>query len=110
MSKSMCFTRCYLHPFVTQVVLKDIMTKLHFPFYFIGCPTGYYGNVCVYKCGFCAAGTACNVSNGICDHGCDVGYTGLQCLDRKFCKASMSLNISKMFPLPPNTIQLISLV
>lgn len=80
-----------------------------FPCHFIGCPTGYYGNVCVYKCGFCATGTTCNISNGMCDNGCDVGYTGLQCLDRKFCKVNNLLNIFKMFPLPLNTIQLISL-
>lgn len=51
--------------------------------YLIGCPSGYYGNACIFKCGFCAPGTTCNITDGTCDHGCELGYTGLRCLDGK---------------------------
>lgn len=44
------------------------------------CPAGYYGLHCKSKCvGHCKDIVACNHTSGLCDNGCDDGWTGTNC-------------------------------
>lgn len=46
--------------------------------YFVGteCSIGWHGANCQ---GHCRNGTTCNHVTGLCDKGCDTGWTGVQC-------------------------------
>lgn len=47
---------------------------------FIECTDGWYGLNCTQKCdGHCRDDTACNHMTGMCEGGCDAGWTGNLC-------------------------------
>lgn len=49
------------------------------PFY-KACSVGYYGLQCKSNCiGNCKDSTTCNHISGLCDNGCDYGWTGTNC-------------------------------
>lgn len=47
-----------------------------------GCPTKHYGLESKSKCvGHCKDNTACNHTSGLCDIGCEDGWTGGNCTE-----------------------------
>lgn len=50
----------------------------------VECHYGTYGYNCVNNCsGHCRNDTPCNKQTGVCDKGCNPGYTGLDCKGSK---------------------------
>lgn len=46
----------------------------------IACEHGRYGVNCSQPCeGHCRGGATCNHVTGLCDRGCDAGWTGFKC-------------------------------
>lgn len=46
----------------------------------LACGTGWYGVNCSQPCvGHCRDGITCNHVTGLCDRGCDAGWTGYMC-------------------------------
>ena len=43
------------------------------------CDDGRYGQNCSNICGFCLNKEQCDVINGTCMNGCDIGYSGDYC-------------------------------
>lgn len=44
------------------------------------CDKGTYGLGCIHNCSsHCLNDVTCNKTTGICDHGCEVGYSGMLC-------------------------------
>lgn len=55
-----------------------------------GCPFGYYGPNCESKCvGYCVDNESCNHINGLCDNGCNDGWTGENCAEGWICILSI---------------------
>lgn len=49
-------------------------------FYFIVCPSGYYGLNCKERCsGHCMNDKPCDFVSGYCSNGCHDGYLGTRC-------------------------------
>ena len=47
--------------------------------YFSACSNGTYGGNCNMTCGHCVHDDVCNITDGSCPSGCDVGYQGDTC-------------------------------
>lgn len=45
-----------------------------------------YGSDCEYKCGHCFNNASCDTTDGTCLNGCEKGYTGSDCKQRKCFK------------------------
>lgn len=53
--------------------------NIHF-FRITECKEGLYGNKCIHQCvGHCKNASTCNHVTGLCDGGCDAGWTGSMC-------------------------------
>lgn len=57
-----------------------ILLSVYFYLFNKACPVGYYGLQCESKCfGHCKDSETCNHINGLCDNGCDDGWTESNC-------------------------------
>lgn len=67
---------------MTQQNIACLLTVYFFFSYSLNtaCPAGYYGLKCRSECvGICKDKEPCNHTNGLCDKGCDDGWTGANC-------------------------------
>lgn len=55
------------------------------------CPSGFYGKNCTLKCGACE-NVACH-QNGTCVTGCEEGWKGDSCIERKIINTVMKVNL-----------------
>ena len=66
-------------------ILCDICQILQIPIRCVDlpileCQAGTYGDNCTKDCsGHCTEGTACDTTNGQCQHGCEAGWQGSRC-------------------------------
>lgn len=61
-----------------------VVCGLYFLIFITECDENYFGRNCENMCNVTCKG--CNVTNGICDKGCQPGWSGLFCQDGIFCE------------------------
>ena len=65
---------------------------------FAECDKGRYGQNCSNNCGFCSNKEQCDVINGTCMNGCDIGYWGDYCTQcKKHCLSLIKIKIKQFF-------------
>lgn len=58
---------------------------------YLGCDATWYGAGCRFQCGHCVGKDDCHHVNGSCLLGCQKGFTGDLCFNRKWCICVMSI-------------------
>lgn len=60
---------------------------------YLACNATWYGAGCKFQCGHCFGEDKCHHVNGSCLLGCQEGFTGDLCLNRKWCIYVMLISV-----------------
>lgn len=82
----------FLVQFNFLYISRYILCK-DFSLQFLECDDGTFGKFCSNICGHCQEGDTCDKETGACPYGCQPGYEGIYCNQRRICLFSSDFRV-----------------
>lgn len=83
--KILPYSVCLRSFFLSIKSCFEVVLYIHISFMYLACDATWYGAGCKFQCGHCIGEDNCHHVNGSCLLGCQKGFTGDLCFNRKWC-------------------------